>query len=218
MIYYPDFTDTANPTNWRSWLVIQNPSASPANLNLEIRSREGNLLYSGNQIIPAHGVGAIRPRNAAGSDCAGSVVVTSDQPIVGTCQITRNSNEMCMGYNALDHGSTTLYYPDFTDTANPDSWRSWLVLQNPGTSQASINLKIRSRTGILLYSGSLTIPAHGAKAIRPRNLAGGDCAGSVAITSDRPIVGTCQITRNNNLMCMSYTATRAASVDWLPSV
>jgi hypothetical protein len=205
-LYYPDFTDTANPDGWRSWLVLQNPSDAPANLNYEIRSRAGDLLYTGSDIIPAHGVNAIRPRNLAGADCAGSVVVTSDQPIVGTCQITRNSNEMCMSYNALDRGSTVLNYPDFTDTANPDGWRSWLVLQNPAAADASITLEISSREGDLLYRGDQIIPAHGVNAIRPRSLVGSDCSGSVVVTSDQQIVGTCQITRNNNLMCMSYTA------------
>jgi len=98
---YPDFTDTANPDGWRSWLVLQNPAAADASITLEIRSREGDLLYRGDQIIPAYGVNAIRPRNLVGSDCAGSAVVTSDQPLVGTCQITRNSNEMCMSYTAI---------------------------------------------------------------------------------------------------------------------
>jgi len=217
-LYYPDFTDTTSPDSWRSWLVLQNPSASPANLSYEIRSRAGDLLYTGSDTIPAHSVNAIRPGNLVGSDCAGSVVVTSDQPIVGTCQITRNSNEMCMSYNALDQASTMLSYPDFTDTTNPDSWRSWLVLQNPAASAANITLEIRSRAGDLLYTGLQSIPAHGVAAVRPRSLVGSDCTGSVFVTSDQPIVGTCQISRNNNLMCMSYTATRAASVDWLPSV
>ena len=205
-LYYPDFTDTANPDGWRSWLVLQNPSAAPANLNYEIRSRTGDLLYAGSDIIPAHGVNAVRPRNLAGADCSGSVVVTSDQPIVGTCQITRNSNEMCMSYNALDQSSTVLNYPDFTDTANPDGWRSWLVLQNPTAADASITLEIRSREGDLLYGGDQIIPAHRVNAIRPRSLVGSDCSGSAVVTSDQPLVGTCQITRNNNLMCMSYTA------------
>jgi len=124
---------------------------------------------------------------------------------MGTCQITRNSNEMCMSYNALDQGSTALYYPDFTDTTNPNSWRSWLVLQNPTASAANITLEIRSRAGELLYSGAQVISAHEVNAIRPRNLAGSDCSGSVVVTSDQPIMGTCQITRNNNLMCMSYS-------------
>ncbi|MFZ3314089.1 MAG: SBBP repeat-containing protein, partial [Methanothrix sp.] len=209
-IYYPDFTDTANPDSWRSWLVLQNPMNSPASINLDIRSRSGDPLYSGEQVIPAYGVNAIRPRSLTGIDCAGSVVVTSDQPIIGTCQITRNNNEMCMSYNALDQVSTTLSYPDFTDTANPDGWRSWLVLQNPASTAANINLEIRSRAGDQLYSGSQLIPAHGVAAIRPRNLVGSDCTGSAVVTADQPLVGTCQITRNNNLMCMSYTAASLA--------
>lgn len=58
-------------------------------------------MHWGSQAIPAHGVSAIRPRGLAGSDCSGSAVVTSDQPITGTCQITRNNNMMCMSYTAI---------------------------------------------------------------------------------------------------------------------
>gem|GEM_PF-6914877 len=217
VIHYPDFTDTADSNGWRSWLVLQNPTDAPANINLDIRSRTGDQLYSGNQVIAPYGAAAIRPRNLIGSDCAGSVVVTSGQLIMGTCQISRNSNEMCMSYNALDQGSRVLHYPDFTDTADPESWRSWLVLQNPADTGANITLDIRSRAGDLLYSGSQAIPAHGVAAIRPRSLVGYDCAGSVRVTSDLPIMGTCQITRNKNVMCMSYTAFIASSADQLPS-
>jgi hypothetical protein len=205
-LYYPDFMDTANPDSWQSWVVLQNPTSSPANITLNVRSRSGDLLFNGNASIRAYGVSAIRPRNLVGADCAGSVVVSSDQPITGTCQITRNSDEMCMSYNALDQGSNTLYYPDFTDTANPDSWRSLLDIQNPTASAANITLEIRSRAGDLLYSGAQIIPAHGVNAIRPRNLAGSDCSGSVVVSSDQPIMGTCQITRNDNSTSMSYSA------------
>jgi hypothetical protein len=42
--------------------------------------------------------------------------------------------------------TTTLYYPDFTDTNDPNSWRSWLVIQNPSASTANIGIELRSRT------------------------------------------------------------------------
>jgi len=206
VLYYPDFTDTDYPDSWRSWLVLQESAGQPVDISLTLRNRAGILLYMGNRTIPANGIAAIRPRNLAGADSAGSAVVTSDHPLIGSCQIIRNNNEMCMAYNALDEVSGTLYYPDFTDTADPGSWRSWLILQNPGVSQANLNLEIRSRDGNLLYSGSATVPAQGVSAIRPRNLVGFNCAGSVVVNSDQPVAGTCQITRNNNLMCMSYSA------------
>jgi hypothetical protein len=205
-LYYPDFTDTNNPSSWRSGFVIQNPSASTANIDIELRSRNGSLLYSGSSTIPAHAASVIRPRNFVGSDCAGTAIISSDQQITGTCQINMNDRDICMSYTAFSEGSSTLYYPDFTDTNNPSSWRSGFVIQNPSASTANIDIELRSRSGTLLYSGSSTIPAHAASAIRPRNLVGSDCAGTAIISSDQQIMGTCQINRNNNDMCMSYRA------------
>lgn len=100
-LYYPDFTDTTNPDSWRSWFVMQNPATATANVHIVIKSRLGEVLYSGGTTIPAGGVGAIRPRSLVGSDCTGSAVITSDQTLKGTCQITRNNNQMCMSYNAI---------------------------------------------------------------------------------------------------------------------
>ena len=186
--------------------MIQNLADEPINIQLELRDRAGGLLYAGSQTIPANGVATLRPRHLAGVDFAGSAVVTSDKPIAGTCEINRNNNEMCMSYNAIDHGSNQLFYPDFTDTGDPDSWRSWLMIQNPADQAAAISLELRDRAGGLLYAGSQTIPANGVATIRPRHLSGGEFAGSAVVTSDKPIAGTCEINRNNNLMCMSYNA------------
>lgn len=205
-LYFPDFTDTNDPNSWRSWLVLQNPTTSTANLGIEMRSRSGALLYSGSDTIAPKSVKMIKPRNYVGYDFAGSAIITSDQPIVGTCEINRNNNQMCMSYKAPTQKGTKLYYPDFTDTNDPNSWRSWLVLQNPTTSTASIGIEIRSRSGALLYSGSDTIGPKAVKMIKPRNYVGYDFAGSAIITSNQPIVGTCEINRNNNLMCMAYAA------------
>lgn len=71
----------------------------------------------------------------------------------------------------------------------------------------SKTLSIGQRQAYLLHWGSRAIPAHDVSAIRPRSLVGADCAGSMAVNSDQPLAGTGQITRNNNMMCMSYTAT-----------
>jgi len=205
-LYYPDFTDTTDSNNWRSWVIVKNPTTSTANIDLDIRSRTGVMLYSGNSAIPAKAVYAFRPKDLVGSDCSGSAVITSDQPIAGTCQMTSNINKLTIGYNALDHGNTMLLYPDFTDTNNPEGWRSSLVLQNPTAEAANITLELRSKTANQLYSGSMTIPAYSVSAIRPMTLAGTDCSGSAVITSDQPITGICQISRNDGHMCMSYPA------------
>jgi len=46
---------------------------------------------------------------------------------------------------------------DFTDTVYPNSWRSWLMLQNPADEAVTMHLELRDRTGELRYAGSQTI-------------------------------------------------------------
>ena len=205
-LYYPDFTDAKDPNSWRSSLVLQNPGPNQASLNLEIRSRAGGLLYSGGMAIPAYGMSTIKPRDLAGFDLTGSATITSDWPITGTCEITRNDNQESMIYNAFDQGNKTLYYPDFTDTADKNSWKSLLILQNPSSVAASVTLNVRSRSGRILFSGIRTIPANGVNTFSPRDLVGSDCSGSVVVTSDQPIMGIAQMARNDNSICTSYNA------------
>ena len=81
--------------------MIQNPNDKTANIDYELRSRSGAIVYTGTDTIPSKGVKAVRPRNLVGSDFYGSVIVRSDQPIVGTSEITRNDNEMCMSFSAV---------------------------------------------------------------------------------------------------------------------
>ena len=126
----------------------------------------------------------------------------------GTCQITRNSNEMCMGYNALARGSTVPYT---TRTSlilpNPDGWRSWLVLQNPAASPANLDIgdKVAGGRRIILRRADYSRSRRGMPS-GPEIWLAQIVPAQSSSTSDLPVIGTCQITRNSNKMCMSYTA------------
>jgi len=99
-----------------------------------------------------------------------------------------------------------LYYPDFTDSTDPDSWGSWFILKNPTGDTANVYIMIKSRLGNILYGGGITIPPGVVRAISPRIMMGSDCAGSTDITSDQTLAGICQMIRNSDGMSMSYNA------------
>jgi len=102
----------------------------------------------------------------------------------------------------------TLYYSDFTDSSDPNSWMSWFVIQNPTPKTANAYIVIMSRSGAVLYTGGMTIPPRGSNAIRPRNLVEADCVGSAIITSDQPLTAICNTTSNSNNQCLAYNAVR----------
>jgi len=219
-LYFPDFTDSILNSSWRSHILIQNPTAYPARVDMLIRNRTGVAIWSGERIIMPHSEDVIRPRTLIGIDSSGSVTVRSNQSVEGVMQINRNNDDMSMAYKArisdydLDSilGNQVIsYYPDLTDSNVNSSWRSWIIIQNPGNSSSNINIQLRDRSGALRYSGNKTIPAYGVYAERPRNLLSGDFSGSAIITSYRYAnVGVSQIIRNSNTMCMNYEATTGA--------
>ena len=98
-LYYPYFKDTKDPNSWRTWFVIQNPTGESAKIYFVLRSGNASLLYSGGISLGPYAAALISPRTLVGSDCAGSAIVTSDQPLKAVCYI--NSTEMCMSYPAI---------------------------------------------------------------------------------------------------------------------
>ncbi|HII07019.1 MAG TPA: hypothetical protein HA349_06825 [Methanotrichaceae archaeon] len=205
-MYYPNFTDTSIPESWCSQLVLQNLANSEANIYIELRSGSGDMLYEGNDTIAARGVKALSPKTLATFDCNGSATVKSDQVLMGICTINSNDNDMGMSYEAFNESKTDLILPYVTDTDDSAGSTTWMIFQNPSDTESDVDIGLTSESGALSYTDSITIPACGSTAIRPKSIVGSDFVGSAVVTSNQPITGVCYIIGNNNEMSMSYSA------------
>ena len=115
---------------------------------------------------------------------------------------------LCVGLSGAQTWTSGLSFPSFTDTTDPNGWRSWICIANPYDAPVDYELTIWDHNGVFLGGISGQLPASGSFFIRPRNIVGRDCVGSAAVVSNIPITGILEKTRKNNQMTNSYSADR----------
>jgi len=115
---------------------------------------------------------------------------------------------LCMDFAGAQDWTSGLSYPSFTDTADPNGWRSWICLANPYNGPADYNLEIWDQSGNYIGGKYGHLAALSSIFIRPRNIVGYDCSGSATVVSTIPLTGILEKTRNNNQMTNSYSADR----------
>lgn len=149
--YLPFALDTEA---FRSNLGITNLSSVEANLQIELRDKDGNLLASGATKVPARGLRQINNVNRfllnseAVSNTTGALRVTSDQPFssfISVIDNTTNDPGLQVGKNS---GFSRLLINSATNTG---AFRSRLVLLNLGNTRAAVKLTARNNeTGDVL--------------------------------------------------------------------
>ncbi|MFZ3145934.1 hypothetical protein [Methanothrix sp.] len=115
---------------------------------------------------------------------------------------------LCMDFAGAQEWTGGLSFPSFTDTADPNGWRSWICLANPYNGPADYDLGIYDQSGNYIGGKYGRLAAASSIFIRPRNLVGYDCLGSAVVVYDIPLTGILEKTRNNNQMTNSYSAVR----------
>lgn len=115
---------------------------------------------------------------------------------------------LCLNLASAQTWTSAISFPSFTDTTDPNSWRSWICLANPYSSPTDYNIDIWDQNGGHIGSKTGNLPALSSIFIRPRNIVGYDCAGSATVVSTIPISGVLEKTRNNNQMTNSYNGER----------
>jgi predicted secreted protein len=173
-LYYPDFTDTDTIGNWRTWLGVVNAGDTSTTVRLDVYNPDGSLAYSNANFVTLEPKAAhfFRPGITAG--IAQGCVVVSGANLAGTCHVNKNGGEGTKVYTALTSGSSTLYYPDFTDTDTIGNWRTWMGVMNTGDASTTLNLTIYNPDGSLAYfdANFITLEPKAAHFFRPGITAG----------------------------------------------
>jgi hypothetical protein len=133
------------------------------------------------------------------------VVVYGDN-LAGTCHVNKNGGEGTKVYTAMSSGSSTLNYPDFTDTDTAGNWRTWMGVMNTGATRTTVRLDVYNADGSLAYSNAnfVTLEPKAAHFFRP-GITAGIAQGDVVVSGDN-LAGTCHVNKNGGVGTKVYTA------------
>jgi hypothetical protein len=175
-IFFPGFVRRNFNGNWSgesdwSAITVQNPNDYSVTIYLNFYDRDGVRVLRFSDDIPAHGSAAYNARYGTGFPFGdlpdkfnGSVVVTSNHPIVGVCEMTRvPGGGMSAAYSGVSSGSQKLVFPLGYRVKEGTAWRQYsgLNIQNlDGDEQVSVHLEWMDSDGDVLLEFNDTIPAY----------------------------------------------------------
>jgi len=180
--YFPYFTEGGN--EWTG-VGLRNCSDENANISLFVYDQSGNALEPENRTLPPRGQDAFVV--GKGGTGKGWIQVNSDQPLTGCCFFGMTGNDSYMAdITFIPDSSTLLHVPHIGQNAQ---WDSEIMVCNPGTSAATVNLTFVKKDGNALSPKQYSISANGSAVCQVADLVqGGEYVnGSVEISSDQGV-------------------------------
>jgi hypothetical protein len=176
---------------WTSGFQVQNLSTSQAHIVISYYNQNGTKAIADvSDTIAAMSSKTYYPIHAA-DGFNGSVVVSSDQPVVAIANTLGNSPQYAASTESFSGGSTSVMLP-LIMRAN-SGYYTWFNVQNAGSADASVTVQyIPGSSGSAYTAPAVTIKPGAAATFSQRDLAnlGTKFVGSAVVTSSQPIVAT----------------------------
>lgn len=176
---------------WTSGFQVQNLSTSQAHVVISYYNQNGTKAIADvSDTIPAMSSKTYYPIHAA-DGFNGSVVVSSDQPVVAIANTLGNSPQYAASTESFSGGSTSVMLPLIM--RGNSGYYTWFNVQNAGSADASVTVQyVPGGAGSAYTAPAVTIKPGAAATFSQRDLAnlGTKFVGSAIVTSSQPIVAT----------------------------
>jgi hypothetical protein len=169
VLYFPLVMKEA--AGWTVSLTIQNASARPASLTVELIDQEGRTLAALPSNLPAHGSTTFQPAAlpSVPSGFVGAAVVRSDAPVTGVANQDASGRDR-LSYEAVSIGANPVWIPLVMRAAGDATgdWDTGLQVQNLGRASASVRLSFTGRgDAVPTLEVVLTIPSLASRTFLP---------------------------------------------------
>ncbi len=169
------------------WILIQNPNPTAANIGITYFTKGGAPQYHG-YAVPANSRYTIRVDDIPGMSAVEiSAAIQSDQPVIAERAMYFDFNGRDGGHDAA--GATSLSKTWYlAEGYTGGDFDEWILIQNPNSSEAHLNVKYSVKGGGPLYY-SYTVPANQRYSIHVDEVPNlGAAEVSAKIESDQPVV------------------------------
>ena len=170
---------------------VQNLGTAQANITITYYNQDGSVAASVADTIAAGGSNKYYPLTAVPDGFNGSVVITSDQPVAAIANELGNAGAYGASYAGFSAGATAVNLP-LVMRAN-GGFDTWFNVQNAGTADANVTVTYTPGAHGSGYTEMATIKPGAAHTFDQAGLTalGTKFVGSASVTSDQPIVATC---------------------------
>jgi hypothetical protein len=170
---------------------VQNLGTAQANITITYYNQDGSVAASVADTIAAGGSNKYYPLTAVPDGFNGSVVITSDQPVAAIANELGNAGAYGASYAGFSAGATAVNLP-LVMRAN-GGFDTWFNVQNAGTADANVTVTYTPGAHGLSYTEMATIKPGAAHTFDQAGLTalGPRFVGSAKVTSDQPVVATC---------------------------
>jgi hypothetical protein len=182
---------SAQSITWTSGFQVQNLSSSTASIVISYYNQDGTKNISDvSNTIPGMSSKTYFPISA-NPGFNGSVVVSSDQPVVAIANTLGNSPQYAASTESFSEGNTSVKLPLIMK--NNTGYYTWFNVQNAGSADASVTVQyVPGSSGSPYTAPAVTVKPGAAATFNQRDLAalGTTFVGSAVVTSNQPIVAT----------------------------
>ncbi|MHB8781745.1 MAG: C45 family autoproteolytic acyltransferase/hydrolase, partial [Candidatus Geothermincolia bacterium] len=177
------FAEGCTVNGFETWVLVMNPGSEPATVDISFATADGIVPGPRNQLIEAHRR-ATYDASAYVSSAHVSPIVTSDKGVVA--ERSCYWNQRAGGHNSTGASAGATDYR-FAEGCTVNGFETWVLVANPGTETATVNISFGTEAGIVPGPAGLAVAAG-----RRISIDAGAYISSAhvapLVTSDKPIV------------------------------
>jgi hypothetical protein len=182
---------SAQGITWTSGFQVQNLGTATATLTITYYNQDGSVAATVADSIAASGSKTYFPLSAVADGFNGSVVISSDQPVVAIANTLGNYPQYTASTESFSAGANSVQLP-LIMRAN-SGYYTWFNVQNVGTADASVTVQyVRGSDGNNYTAPAVTIKPGAAQTFDQHDLTqlGTKFIGSAVVTANQPIVAS----------------------------
>ena len=169
--------------NFETWVLVQNPSGSPANINITYMTPEGTVAGPSMALAP-NSRQTFNVADTVPGAWQVSTRVTADQPVIAERSMYGNGRKWGSESVGVESPSTTWY---LAEGSTSDTFETWVLVQNPNGAPASVKVIYITPNG-KVSGPSVTLPPNSRQTFNAAETVPGLGQVGIEVDSDRPVI------------------------------
>ena len=169
--------------NFETWVLVQNPGGSPANVNITYMTPQGKTAEQAVTLAP-NSRQTFNVADKVPGAWEVSTRVASDQPVVAERSMYGNGRKWGSDSLGVRTPSKTWY---LAEGSTAGTFETWVLVQNPNGAAASVNLTYITPNG-KVNGPSVTLPPNARKTFNVADTVPGVGQVGTQVNSDLPVV------------------------------